>query len=616
MSGAEARMSQEAAVPFPIPTNMVRMLLDRAAMNPDGASAQYKKDGVWRTCSWSELVERARLLSDGLVSMGVQPGARVAILSATRFEHPLADAGILSAGAIAVPIYHSILAHEVEYILEDCGAELVFVEDEAQLAKVRVSRERLPKLRKAILIQGEVAPADADWVIGFDELERKGEGADRAAFDARVEAIGAEDPASLLYTSGTTGKPKGVILTHRNWCYEAAAVSQISIFQPGDSILLFLPLAHSFGKVVQAVWWHLGAITAFAEGPDKIVENAGEVKPSIIPSAPRVFEKVFSAVVHNGTSSPGLKGALFRWAMGLFAEYVEAKEAGREYGSLSWTLAKKLVFSKVTKTLREERLGGRIRIFVSGGAPLSPKIAHFFDVLGLQVLEGYGLTETSAATTVNRPGRNKIGTVGPAVPGTEIRIAADGEVLIRGGGVMKGYYNRPEETAEVLQQDGWLHTGDIGSLDADGCLRITDRKKDIIVTAGGKNIAPQNLENALKINPLVSQVLVYGDKRKFLTALITVQDETGRKLLENKGIRVGSYEELTSHPEIYAAVERAVNDLNAGLPSYETIKRFAIPPEDFTIESGELTPTLKVKRKVATDRYRAILDAFYEEKFD
>jgi len=611
-------MTQPDTAPFPLPANVMRVLLDRAAKNPDKTAAHFKRDGAWRTYTWKEQVERSRRISNGLLALGVKPGDRVAILSSTRVEHPIADAGILGVGGITVPMYQSILAHEVEYILRDSGASHVFVEDELQLAKVREARASLPGLGKAILFQGNVPEADASWTMTFDALSRSGDeygAANPGEVDARIAALEPEQTASLLYTSGTTGNPKGVMLTHRNWCYEAAAVERIGVIQPGDSILFFLPLAHSFAKVVQVAAWHTGAETAFTD-PNEIVQSAGEIRPSLIPSAPRVFEKVYSTVVSNGSSSPGLKGLLFRWSMSLFDEYVEARQAGRSYGGLGWTVAKKLVFSKVAHTLRHERLGGRIRLFVSGSAPLSPKIAWFFDLLDLPVLEGYGLTETSAGTSVNRLGKNKIGTVGLPMPGTEFKIAPDGEILIRGGGVMKGYYNRPQETAEVLEPDGWFHSGDIGSLDADGYLRITDRKKDIIVTAGGKNVAPQNIENALKTEQIVSQALVYGDKRKYLTALITVQEENARKILEAKGIRVSSYEEMTKRPEIHAEVEAAVTRLNANLARYESIKKFAIPPRDFTVETGELTPTLKVKRKVTTEHYRSVLDSLYDEKFD
>jgi long-chain acyl-CoA synthetase len=327
---------------------------------------------------------------------------------------------------------------------------------------------------------------------------------------------------------------------------------------------------------------------------------------------PRVFEKVYNNVLANGSAAPGAKGKLFRWSFRLFNEYAEAKNEGREYSSLGFSLAKRLVFSKVAATLNE-KLGGRMRLFVSGGAPLSRKIALFFDLLGFKVLEGYGLTETSAATTVNRPDKIKIGTVGPAVPGTELKIASDGEILIRGPGVMKGYFRNPAATAEVLEPDGWFHTGDIGELDSDGYLRITDRKKDIIVTAGGKKVAPQNLENLLKTFPLVSQAMVYGDRRKYLTALVCVSEEAGQKLLAERGVSVTSYADLSRRPEISAAVQQVIDQVNAHQPPYSTLKKFAIVDREFSQESGELTPTLKVKRKFTIQRYKAILDSLYDE---
>jgi len=603
--------------PFPIPRNLVQMFLDQVQRAPHATAAQYKVAGAWKEMSWSEMAARVRKVADGLVALGVQPGDRVGVLSSTRVEYGIIDLGIVGACAISVAIYHSNTPAEVQYVVEDSGLQVIFAEDETQLAKLRHEKERMPALRKVILIAGTPSAADGDWVTTLADLERMGEEQakkDPDGFDRRAASIDSEHAACFLYTSGTTGNPKGVILTHKNWCYEAEAVSRVGIFQADDSILLFLPLAHSFAKVIEAAWWHLGATMAFAEAVDKVVQNAGEIRPSLLPAVPRVFEKVYNTVVATGVSNPGLKGKLFRWALAHFERYVEARQAGRAYGGLGWELAKKLVFSKVARTVREDRLGGRIRVFVSGGAPLSRKIAYFFDMLGFKVLEGYGLTETAAATCVNPPHKIKIGTVGPPVPGTEIRIAADGEVLVRGAGVMKGYYNRPEATAECLEPDGWFHTGDIGELDEDGYLRITDRKKDIIVTAGGKNVAPQNLENALKTEPIISQVMVYGDKRKYLTALITVQEEQARKLAAEAGVSFTSYADLTKKPVIVDAVRQAVQRLNATLPSYETIKDFRILEQDFSQESGELTPTLKVKRKFASQKYRAILDSMYDEQ--
>ena len=608
-----------AADPFPIPPNMVRMVLDWAERTPAGVAAKYKQGGTWRDCTWREMGERMRRISDGLVAWGVKPGDRVCFLSGTRYEYPIADGGVLAAGGISVPVYHSNTPAEIQYVADNCGAKVIFVENEAQLVKLRQVRAQLPRIERVILFEGEPGGAERDWVTTLEALEAAGraEGArDPHAFDRRVAAIEPHTPACYLYTSGTTGNPKGVVLTHRAWCYEGTGVEKVGIFQPGDSILLFLPLAHSFAKVVQAVWWKLGATVAFAEAVDKVVANCTEIHPSILPAVPRVFEKVFNTVVANGTASPGLKGKLFRWAMAHFERYAEAKAAGREYGGVEWALAKKLVFSKVEHTLRNERLGGNIRVFVSGGAPLSKKIAYFFDLLNFKVLEGYGLTETAAATCVNPPDKIKIGTVGPALPGTELKIAPDGEVLIRGPGVMVGYYDLPEATAECLEADGWFHSGDIGELDADGYLKITDRKKDIIVTAGGKNVAPQNLENALKTEPVVSQAMIYGDRRKFLSVLITVNEEFARRLAADRGVAFRDYADLVGKPEIRAEVQAAVDRLNATLPSYETVKKFAILPQDFSQESGELTPTLKVKRKFCSQKYAAILDGFYDEKFD
>lgn len=619
MMRAEAESKIRPTIPFPIPANMLRMVEEQVAKQPEAAATQYKEGGEWRSHTWSAMWEKLRAVGAALLEEGLESGDRVAILSATRVEHVIADLGNLAVRGITVPLYHSHTPSEVQYVLEDSGSVIVFAENEEQLAKLREIRAKIPKVRRVILFEGEVQASDGDWVRSFSEFLRRGEellASDPSGVDERTAAIEAEDTACILYTSGTTGVPKGVVLTHRNWCYEAAAVARVGIFEQGESILLFLSLAHSFAKVTVAAWLHLGAVLAFAEAPEKVVDNCAEVRPNIMPAAPRVFEKVYAAVVGNGSSAPGLKGALFRWAMRLFEGYVRARRAGEPFGGLQWSLAKALVFSKVSKVLKEERLGGRLRLFISGSAPLSPAIAYFFELLDITILEGYGLTETSAGTAVNPPNRNKIGTVGPPIPGTEFRIAEDGEVLVRGGGVMKGYYNRPEDTAEVLDDEGWFATGDIGELDEDGYLRITDRKKDIIVTAGGKNVAPQKVESMLKTDPLISQIVVYGDKRKYLTALITIEETNARKFLEQQGVKVSSYEEMTRHPAIREAIQKTVDRANANLPSFETIKRFAIPPEDFSMEAGDLTPTLKVKRKLAAEKYKDLLDSMYDETYD
>ncbi|MCY1045799.1 AMP-binding protein, partial [Corallococcus sp. bb12-1] len=480
-----------------------------------------------------------------------------------------------------------------------------------RLSRVRSKLNEIPSLKKIVVFEG---PVSGDMEVSLADVIASGKSGPQAteeSFAQRIAAVKPDDTNLLIYTSGTTGDPKGVILTHGNWAYEAKATQAMGMMKPEDSVMLFLPLAHVFAQVVKAAWLSMGFRLIIAESVDKLLANLAETRPTVLPSVPRVFEKVYNNVVANGSAAPGVKGKLFNWAFGLFDEYAEAKAQGREYNTLMFGLAKKLVFSKVRKTLNE-KLGGNMRIFISGGAPLSRKIAYFFDLLELKVLEGYGLTETSAPCNANRVEKIKIGTVGPPVPGTEIKIAADGEILVRGPCVMKGYYKNPEATAEVLEPDGWFHTGDIGEVDSDNYLRITDRKKDIIVTAGGKNVAPQNIENTLKTFPLISQAMVYGDKRPFLVALITVSEDPARKLLEDKGIAVGSYAQNSQRPEIKTAVEEIIKKVNAEIPPYSSIKKIAVMDADFTQESGELTPTLKVKRKVASQKYKTAIDAMYD----
>ncbi|MBI3184867.1 MAG: long-chain fatty acid--CoA ligase [Myxococcales bacterium] len=597
--------------------NLVELLLERAA-EPSRLAASHKKDGRWVDVTWGEILEQVKKLSAALLARGVQPADRVAIFAATGLQWVICDLAITASRAITVPIYSSNTPDECRYILNNSESVLLFVDDDTpdakqpgRLSRVRSRLSECPSVKQVVVFQ---PGAGGDREVPLSELTTQGESAEKAnpgAFAERVKAIGPDDPACFIYTSGTTGDPKGVILTHGNWAYEASAVSKVGLLRPDDTTLLFLPLAHSFAQAIKASWLGQGGKLAFAESVDKLLANLAEVKPTILPSVPRVFEKVYNNVLSNAQAAPGMKGKLARWAFKLFDEYVDAKNQGREYSSLGWSLAKKLVFTKVQHTL-SEKLGGNMRLFISGGAPLSRKIAYFFDLLGFKVLEGFGLTETSAATCINRPEKIKIGTVGPAVPGTEIKIASDGEILIRGPGVMKGYFKNPSATAEVLEADGWFHSGDIGEVDADGYVKITDRKKDIIVTAGGKNVAPQNLENLLKTFPLISQSMVYGDKRKYLSVLICVSEEHARKFLAEKGATVSGYEEIAKRAEIREAVQHVIDRVNAEQPPYQTLKKFQLMDHDFTQETGELTPTLKVKRKVCTQKYKAQLDAMYE----
>jgi len=602
---AEAELAKGAAAT----RNLVTLFEAQARARGAGAAVRHKRDGRWQEVSWTDMARRSRDVADGLAALGVKRGDRIAILGETQIEWILADLGILGAGAITVTIYQSNPAAECRYILDNSGARFIFCDTEAQVAKVREIRAKLPGLEGIIRATGRPADAFERTLADLEAAGAEWRKANPKAHDERLAAVGPGDPASFIYTSGTTGNPKGVVLTHGNWVYEAQAIEGLKIIGPDDTILMFLPMAHSFAKVIEAAWFSTGATGAFVESLEKIIDNASEVRPTVMPSVPRIFEKAYNTVVAKGLATPGLKGKLFAIAMESFEQYASAKEQGKGYGSLGFTIGRKLVFPKLSAALKE-RFGGRMRLFVSGGAPLSPKIAHFFDQLGFVVLEGYGLTETSAGTFVNRPGRNRIGTVGPPVPGTQVRIAEDGEVLVKGGGVMKEYYRNPEATAEVLR-DGWLYTGDIGMLDEAGHLKITDRKKDIIVTAGGKNVAPQNLENELKTDPLVSQVMVHGDKRKFLSAIVTLNEETARKWATENGVPPGAA--LHADPKVKARIQQAIDALNAKQASYATVKRFAIVAKDFTQETGELTPTLKVKRKVVTQKYQALLDSFYAE---
>jgi long-chain acyl-CoA synthetase len=616
---AESQVAMAAPAAGAGAKNLVELLIQRA-QEPSKPAATYKKDGRWQDFTWGQVLQEVKVLSSGLVAQGVKPGDRVALFANTTLQWILCDLAISAAQAVSVPIYASNTPDECRYILNNSESTLLFVDNDAsdgkqagRLSRIRQRLGECPSVQKVVLFEGSTS---GDREMTLAELVAKGQAAEQAspgAFDERARAVSSEDLCCLIYTSGTTGDPKGVMLTHGNWAYQAIQARNIGLMEPHDSVMLFLPLAHSFAQVVKAAWLGMGFRLIFAESVEKLLPNLAETKPSVLPAVPRVYEKVYNNVVSNGSSAPGMKGKLFRWAFKLFDEYTDAKQQGREYGSLGFSLAKALVFKKVRATL-DEKLGGNMRLFISGGAPLSRKIAYFFDLLGFKVLEGYGLTETSAPCNVNRPELIKIGTVGPALAGTEVKIAADGEIMVRGPGVMKGYYKNPTASAEALEPDGWFHTGDIGEIDPDGCLRITDRKKDIIVTAGGKNVAPQNIENTLKTYPLVSQAMVYGDQRPYLVVLITVAEEAARKLLAEKGVQVGSYAELGKRPEIRAAVQEFLNKVNAEQPPYSTLKKFELMDADFTQESDELTPTLKVKRKFCSQKYAAIIDKLYEGK--
>jgi long-chain acyl-CoA synthetase len=577
-------------------------------------AAQYKVAGAWRDVTWNEMRSIALKAGAALMKHGLEPKQHVSILSNTRLEWILADLGIQSTGAATVPIYQSNLAEECEYIINDSGAVFVFAEDGEQLEKLREVRDQIPDVKKVICFTAKDVDDDSDWEMSWDELLEEGAEHLKENEDAlmeRANAVGPEDLLTLIYTSGTTGKPKGVMITHDCMRYEAEASRKINLISPDDVQYLWMPMAHVFAKILEVIWFSEAHVMAFWEGDlKKIVPNLSEVRPTVMCSVPRIFEKVHASVTGKVKEAGGVKGALGRWALQKGDEAARLEAAGKDNSSMGWSLAQKLVWSKLHDTLNET-FGGRMRFFISGGAPLSTDIAYFFKYAGFKVCEGYGLTETSAATTVNRVDDIRIGTVGQAMPGTELKIASDGEILIRGRGVMAGYWNREDATKEVLEEDGWFHSGDIGELDNDGFLKITDRKKDIIVTAGGKNVAPQNIEGLIKAkSPLISQVVVHGDKRKFLSAVITVDPETVEAWAQGKGLS-GDHKTLSQNTDLRSEIENVVKDANGQLASYEGIKKFEILDHDFEI-GDQLTASLKVKRKVCNDRYQEIFNGFYE----
>jgi long-chain acyl-CoA synthetase len=586
--------------------NVLRWFQDTAERRGAESCFRYKKDKIWRTLTWSEVLSRVAILSEALKKIGVVSGDRVSILSNTRYEWTLYDIAITSIGAVTVPIYQSNISEDVQHILSDSGTKAILVEDSTQLEKVLKVRSQLPQLKQIILLEGEVM---GDGVITHADFEATGKGVE-SDFGARIRSIKIDQLATLVYTSGTTGKPKGVMLTHENLLAEVRALIDRVKVEVNDTMLIFLPLAHILARVVQWYQLTLGFENAYAESVEKLGENISDIRPHVMVCVPRIFEKIHTGMMSQVEAGSDVKKKIFNFAKetGLAYSYCLQNKQPIPLGlKIKYGIASKLVFSKLQK-----KLGGRIKFFVSGGAPLSREICEFFHGAGVLILEGYGLTETTAATNANGVHDYVFGSVGKPVLGAEEKIAEDGEILVRGPMVAKGYWNRPEATAEVFEKNGWFHTGDIGEFDKNGFLKITDRKKDIIVTAGGKNIAPQNLENMIKTNPLISQVVVHGDKRKYLSALITLNPEEVAKKARELGIPKGRVEEQTNDPKMKDAVKRIIDNFNNRLASYESIKKFAILDKDFSIESGELTPTLKVKRKVINERYGKIFDSFYE----
>ena len=579
-------------------------LLPRAAKLYGSAPAIKFKDGEeWVKRSFAEVEEIVRKLALGLVDLGVAKGDKVSILANTRPEWTYFDFAALSIGATVVPIYQTNSPEECQYVLENSDAKVVVVEDDEQLEKIRAVRDQLPLLEQVVRMTGA-----SDDAISLEDLSSRGAGRDAGEWERLWRAVAPEDICTFIYTSGTTGPPKGCVISHGNYRAMLDMVNDTSVIEGEDVTYLYLPLAHSFALLIQLGSFDLGATIAYWErDPLKIMPNLAELKPTYFPSVPRIFEKIYTLATSSMEKEGGIKKAVFDWSIRVGGKMRMAERAGRKPGFL---LRKQYEFAdgKVLSKIRG-LFGGELRLAVSGAAPISPEILRFFDAAGVLVLEGWGMTETSTAATISSPEDFKIGTIGKPFPGCEIKIAEDGEILVKGPNVFQGYYKNEEATRETIV-DGWLHTGDLGSIDADGFITITGRKKDIIITAGGKNITPANLEGEIKQHPLVSQCVVVGDRRPYLVALVTLDPEEATAYAKEHALPEDPAQ-LAANGDVREAIEAHLAKVNEKFARVEQVKKIAILPEDLSQENGELTPTLKVKRAVVADKHQHEIEQLY-----
>ncbi|MGW8064777.1 AMP-dependent synthetase/ligase [Streptomyces ziwulingensis] len=609
------------------PPSVAGLFLERVAATPNAEAYRYPVPSAsgegpddWKSLTWAQAAERVHAIAAGLIELGVQPEQRVALASSTRLEWILADLGIMCAGAATTTVYPQTNAEESAYILSDSESKVLIAEDAAQLVKAREKRGELPTLTHVVVIDATGADTTEEWVLTLDELERLGAArleADPELVRKRVGALTKDQLATLIYTSGTTGRPKGVRLPHDNWSYMAKAITATGLVTADDVQYLWLPLAHVFGKVLTSGQIEAGHVTAVDGRVDKIIENLPVVQPTYMAAVPRIFEKVYNGVAAKARAGGGAKYKIFQWAAGVAREYAKVTQDNfKRTGTASapaglrtkHAVADKLVYAKI-----REAFGGRLRACVSGSAALAPEIGYFFAGAGIHILEGYGLTESSAASFVNPGEAYRTGTVGKPLPGTEVRIADDGEILLRGPGIMEGYHQLPEKTAEVLESDGWFHTGDIGELSPDGYLRITDRKKDLIKTSGGKYIAPAEVEGRFKaVCPYVSNILVHGADRNFCTALIALDEIAITEWAKENGLEGRPYAEIVAAPVTVEMVDGYVRQLNEGLQRWQTLKKFRLLPRDLDVEHGEITPSLKLKRPVVEREYKHLIEEMYE----
>ncbi|MEW2415141.1 AMP-dependent synthetase/ligase [Streptomyces sp. NPDC046866] len=613
------------------PPTVAALFLERVAATPDNEAYRYPVPAAsgsgpddWKSLSWGQAAERVFAIAAGLIDLGLEPEQRVALASNTRVEWILSDLGVMCAGGAVTTIYPSTNAEESAFILSDSASRVLIAEDAAQLAKARERRADLPELAHVVVLDAaDAVAAEGDpegWVLSLAELEARGKeylAKHPDAVKERIGSITSDQLATLIYTSGTTGRPKGVRLPHDNWSYMAKATVATGMISSDDVQYLWLPLAHVFGKVLTSGQIEVGHVTAVDGRIDKIIENLPVVQPTYMAAVPRIFEKVYNGVAAKARAGGGAKYKIFKWSVGVAREYARTTQDNyRRTGNPSVPLglaakhkiADALVYSKL-----RDAFGGRLRAAVSGASALAPEIGYFFSGAGVHILEGYGLTESSAASFVNPGEAYRTGTVGKPLPGTEVRIADDGEILLRGPGIMQGYHGQPDKTAEVLEEDGWLHTGDIGELSPDGYLRITDRKKDLIKTSGGKYVAPAEIEGQFKaICPFVSSIVVHGADRNFCTALIALDEAAILGWAAEHGLEGKSYAEVLAAAETNRLVETYVQTLNEGLQRWQTIKKFRILPRDLDVEHGDLTPSLKLKRPVVEREFKHLIDEMYE----
>jgi len=607
-------MASVAFVPNPAEglnyPNVLQMLMARAQRTPDLPALRYKHQGVWRSLTWRDWLRASEALAAGLLGrLGIQRGERIALIAATRVEWALCDLAIALAGAVSVPIYPSSTTDQAAYIVQDSGAAAVIVSDPARAQRLRAPEHAaaLATVRHVVVLDPRAAPED----IALDQLQLDGEAAlpgSRPALTALAAELGLADPFTIVYTSGTTGVPKGVVLSHRNIVYKAWAIKNVIAADRSDEQLMVLPLAHMFAR--HLLWGAVeqGAVTSFAPPGAGLPSAFQEVAPTYLCAVPRIYEEFYSRILNEIQAANPVHRAAFERALEVGRKVSMCRQRGQAVPgalALKMNLADRLFFAKI-----RAQFGGRLRFFVSGGAALRREVAEFFHALGILILEGYGLTETTGATNVNRPDRFRFGTVGPAMPGCELRIADDGEVLVRGAGVMVGYHGLAEETRAAVDPQGWLHTGDIGEL-RDGFLMITDRKKDLIVLSTGKNIAPLPLEGRLQLGDGIAHAVVAGEGRPHLVALIALDREAMLALSRREGLGCRSYADLARHPRVRQVVQGHIDRLNADLANFEAIRRFAVPEVEFSEATGELTPTGKVRRREVLGRHLGLIDELY-----